>query len=206
MRSTRLWANVTLTLAVACSLIAGPRSLGAQDKPAANASQPEKAKPGEATSREKDRDARSSSVGNSGGSPSEPPLAAWEKLIYVPFKQLKSVLDNESATVFMPYSQFLKLWQGGAVRPRDPNRPPVNAVITSATYVGKVEKDLVKIDADFTIRVLDKPWAAIPLKFGDVAVGKLTSARMGRRCCRGPARDRTRCCCRRWVNTRSGWN
>lgn len=149
MRSARLWAIVTLTLAIAGSHFANPNSLQAQEKPAADANPPGKAKPDE---------------------------TAWEKLIYVPFKQLKSVLDNETATVFMPYSQFLKLWQGGAVRPRDPNKPPVNAVITSATYVGKVEKDLVKIDADFTIRVLDKPWAAIPLKLGDVAVGKLTSA------------------------------
>lgn len=105
--------------------------------------------------------------------PNETP---WEELIYVPFKQLKSVLDNEATTVFMPYSQFVKLWQGAAIGPRDPNKPPVNAVITSAAYVGKIEKDLARIDAEFSIRVLDRPWAAIPLKFGDVAVGKLTSA------------------------------
>jgi hypothetical protein len=148
MRSARPWVGVVVTLAaVSCLLV---QSIAAQEKPPdASAKAAAKAKADE---------------------------TAWEKLIYVPFKQLKSVLDNEATTVFMPYSQFLNLWQGEAIGPRDPSKPPVNAVITSATYVGKIEKDLARIDADFTIRVLDKPWAAIPLKFGDVAVGKLTSA------------------------------
>lgn len=148
MRSARPWVGVVVTLAVASCLVFQPVS--AQEKPPdASAKPAAKAKPDE---------------------------TAWEKLIYVPFKQLKSVLDSEATTVFMPYSQFVKLWQGSAIGPRDPNKPPVNAVITSAAYVGKIEKDLVKIDAEFAIRVLDRPWAAIPLRFGDVAVGKLTSA------------------------------
>ena len=98
----------------------------------------------------------------------------WERLIYLPYKNFASVLDQEKSTVFMPYSQFLKLWRN--VKPEvDPAVLPVHSVITQATYAGRIENNLARLEATYKVKVLDKPWARVPLKFGDAAVGKLTS-------------------------------
>jgi len=108
--------------------------------------------------------------------PDTKPETDWERLIYLPYKNLQKVFERESATVFMPYSQFLKMWGEKALDPADPDSPPVAAVISRADYSGKVEKDLAKITAKFTVQALGKPWAEIPLQFGDAAVGKMTAS------------------------------
>ncbi|QDT47000.1 hypothetical protein Pan258_10270 [Symmachiella dynata] len=104
------------------------------------------------------------------------PAADWERLIYLPYKNLKQVFEKETATVFMPYSQYLKLWAGKTIPDDDSEKPPIEAVISRADYRGKVVNDLVKIEAVFTMQVLGKPWAEVPLKFGDAAVGKMTAS------------------------------
>lgn len=103
--------------------------------------------------------------------------SALERLIYLPYKNLKAVLDKEGATVFLPYSQFLKLWENSHPEgTAGPAQPPVSAVISKAAYVGKVEESLARIDATFTVKSLGKGWAEIPLQFGDAAVGKMTAS------------------------------
>jgi hypothetical protein len=100
----------------------------------------------------------------------------WERLIYLPYKNLKVVFDKEGAAVFMPYGQFLKMWDKLRVGdPRDPARPSVNAVITEAAYTGKIAGDIAQIEAALTIQVLGKPWVEVPIQFGDAAIGKVTS-------------------------------
>ena len=98
----------------------------------------------------------------------------WERLIYLPYKNFTSVLNQESSTVFMPYSQFLKLWRNSKPDPVG-SALPVPAVITQANYLGRIENNLARLEATLKVQVLDKPWARVPLKFGDAAVGKLTS-------------------------------
>ena len=115
-------------------------------------------------------------AGTAAAQPIQPPRPAtdFERLIYLPYKNLKAVLDNEKATVFIPYGQFLKLWE--AYRPQGPDgKPPVGAVLTEAKYTGTVEKDTAKVTAELTIRVLGKPWVELPVEFGDAAIGKITS-------------------------------
>lgn len=99
-----------------------------------------------------------------------------ERLVYIPYQQFKLKFGQDGASVFLPYGEFLKLWEqafGSALRPAD--KPPVGAVISTANYVGTVEQDLVRIKATFAAKCLDKPWSEVPLKFGDAAIGKLTS-------------------------------
>src|SRR5262245_46186594 len=82
----------------------------------------------------------------------------WERLIYLPYKNLKQVFEKEGAAVFMPYGQFLKMWDKmRAVDLRDPAKPPVKAVITDAAYTGTIVGDVARIDAALTIEVLAKP-------------------------------------------------
>ena len=53
-----------------------------------------------------------------------PPPSDWERLVYLPYKNLKQVFEKEGSAVFMPYAQFLKMWDKARVgESRDPARP-----------------------------------------------------------------------------------
>ncbi|MGE5192204.1 MAG: hypothetical protein ACM3U2_06835 [Deltaproteobacteria bacterium] len=105
-----------------------------------------------------------------------PAPSDWERLIYLPYKNLKQVFEKEGAAVFMPYGQFLKMWDKlRAGEARDPSRPPVNAVITEAAYTGTIAGDVARIEAALTVQVLGKPWVELPIQFGDAAIGKVNS-------------------------------
>jgi len=100
----------------------------------------------------------------------------WERLIYLPYKNLKEVFEKQDATVFMPYLEYLKLWQGQAAGPEGEIKPPVSALITSAIYKATIEKNFARIEVEYSIQVLGKPWSEIPLNFGKAAVGKVTGS------------------------------
>lgn len=111
-------------------------------------------------------------AGNGAAEKEKPP----ERLIYMPFKSLKAVFEKPDGSVLVPYADYIKLWEkafGDGLR--KPDQPPVGGVITSATYSAKVEKDVAQISATLVVQVLDKGWAEIPVKFGEAAIGKLTS-------------------------------
>ncbi|MEX0718448.1 MAG: hypothetical protein WD066_17775 [Planctomycetaceae bacterium] len=96
-----------------------------------------------------------------------------EKLIYVPYQNVRAVVERQKGTVFLPYLEYLRLWQrseaAGAM-----DAAPVEAVITEAHYKATIEKDQARISATLTVRVLRKPWAEVPVRFGKAAVGKVT--------------------------------
>jgi hypothetical protein len=98
-----------------------------------------------------------------------------ENLVYLPYKEFSAVLDKKNSTVFLPYSQFLDLWRRARPESKDAAGPLVQSVITQATYTGKIENNLARLEATFKIKVLDKAWGRVPLKFGDAAVGKMTT-------------------------------
>jgi hypothetical protein len=114
-------------------------------------------------------------------SPAPPPTAEsvaddgaasdWERLIYLPYKNLKDVFGKHGSTVFMPYAEYVKRWQQG-------NQPPqkniVEAVVTESHYTATVDRSLLRIKASLTVQVLGKPWVEVPIQFGNAAVGKLT--------------------------------
>lgn len=99
----------------------------------------------------------------------------WERLIYLPYRNLKDVFEKHGSTVFMPYAEYLKKWQDG----EKPEAKTVEAVITEAHYVGTAEKSLLRIKATLKVKVLGKAWVEVPVKFGAAAVGKLTAQKDG---------------------------
>lgn len=110
--------------------------------------------------------------GNANGEKEKPP----ERLIYMPFKNLKAVFEKPDGSVLVPYADYLKLWEkafGDGMR--KPDQAPVSGVISSASYTGKIEKDVAQISAILIVQVLEKGWAEVPIKFGEAAIGKLTS-------------------------------
>ncbi|HEY2252010.1 MAG TPA: hypothetical protein VGH74_13150, partial [Planctomycetaceae bacterium] len=115
--------------------------------------------------------------------PADPPPKArnaketndWERLIYLPYKNLKQAFEKEGSAVFMSYGQFLKMWDKSRLTdPRLPAKPPVGAVITEAAYTGMVAGDVAQVEAVLTVQVLGKPWVELPIQFGDAAIGKMT--------------------------------
>ena len=100
----------------------------------------------------------------------------WERVIYLPYQNLKDVFERHGATVFMPYLDYLKLWEKSFGQRRRAVQPPVGAVITKSTYSARVDKDIARITATYMVQVLDKPWAEVPVQFGNAAVGNITSA------------------------------
>lgn len=107
--------------------------------------------------------------------PAPPPDPdAWDRLIYVPFQNLKSIFDKQGSTVFLPFADYVKLWEKLGRTASD--KPSVTAVIAESHYVARVEKDLAKIEATLVVQALGKNWSEVPLKFGDAAIGKLNVA------------------------------
>ncbi len=104
---------------------------------------------------------------------SKPVYGPPERIIYVPFEDFEDVFENQDASVVLPYAEYLELWAlKTAVDAVD--RKPVDAVVTSASYLATVEKDIARIKAELTINVIGKPWVEVPLNFGDAAVGAVT--------------------------------
>ncbi|MEZ6121733.1 MAG: hypothetical protein R3C49_01000 [Planctomycetaceae bacterium] len=99
----------------------------------------------------------------------------WDRLIYVPFRELQKVFDNQDASAVMPYADYLRLIKA-AVRAADGVTSAPEAVIAESHFTGSVQKDIVQLQAEFSISVLkSQGWARLPLNFGDVSVGKVTS-------------------------------
>ncbi len=97
-----------------------------------------------------------------------------ERLIYVPYRDLKKVLGTVDRTVFVPYSEYRELVrQAEAAVQKRAGEP--QGVLSSAGYVGKVAEDHVRITATYTVEALDGPWAEVPLEFGNATVGKVTT-------------------------------
>ncbi len=97
----------------------------------------------------------------------------WDRLIYVPFKELTKVFDNQGASVVLPYAEYLELMQ------RALGGPPLttgnqDAVITSSSWSAVVEKDLARVTVELKVNVLkENGWASLPLTFGAAAIGNV---------------------------------
>ena len=97
----------------------------------------------------------------------------WDRLIYVPFKELQKVFDNQDASVVLPYAEYLDLMK------RAINAIPVttgnqDAVITSSSWTATVEKDLARITVELKLNVMkEEGWASLPITFGAAAIGKV---------------------------------
>ena len=97
----------------------------------------------------------------------------WERTIYLPYRELKDVFEKYGEAVFLPYAEYLRLSK--KAEGRMPDAPPVAAVINAVEYKASVDGELVRVEAEFTVRVLHGPWAELPLRFGDAAIGSVTS-------------------------------
>ncbi len=95
-----------------------------------------------------------------------------EKTLYVPYEKLEDIFEKEGRGVFLPYKEFLELWQATLPKPPEPepDEPPSDAVIRAASYVGRVEGAAAVLEATYEIEALKKGWSEISLPLQNVAV------------------------------------
>ncbi|MCY3024672.1 MAG: hypothetical protein NTW87_37345, partial [Planctomycetota bacterium] len=105
-------------------------------------------------------------AGEDGAEP--PKLLVRERTVYVPYEKLKETFDKEGRGVFLPYEEFLKLWNAGQPKEKPPEeiKPPADAVITGGSYVGVAKETAVRFDVTYKVKALGKNWSelALPLK------------------------------------------
>lgn len=94
-----------------------------------------------------------------------------EQTVYIPYTKLREVFEKEGRGVFLPYSEFQKLWSAAREKPAAPEKgPPVDALITEAENEAVIEKDVVRVSAELTIELLKKGWLRIPLRLSGAAL------------------------------------
>jgi len=92
------------------------------------------------------------------------PVRERERRVYVPFDELEKVFKDGGKGVFLPYREFLDLWNELTLkRDEDEKPPPAEAVIAKAEYTGRVEGDSVILDAKITAESFKKGWVLLPL-------------------------------------------
>jgi hypothetical protein len=103
------------------------------------------------------------------------PVPATERRIYIPYRSWSTLLQKNDPAIFLPYSEYQQLLKQAAqsVTIGKP-KPPVNAVVTEAHYIAKVEKGFARITGTLTVKTLIDGWAEVPLAFQGAAIGKMT--------------------------------
>lgn len=110
--------------------------------------------------------------------PPETPAAGslaekWDRLIYVPFKELTRVFDNQGASVVLPYAEYMDLLKK-ALEAQAKAPASQDVILTSSTWTASVEKDLARVTVELKLNVLKADgWASLPLTFGTAAIGKV---------------------------------
>ena len=96
-----------------------------------------------------------------------------EHTVYIPYEEIERVFEKEGRGVFLPYAEFIKLWEKArpAKRPKPTPRPPFDAAISAGTYEGVISGDAAILTATYTIEMLkDDGWAALSLPLSGSAV------------------------------------
>ena len=87
-----------------------------------------------------------------------------ERTIYVPYDQLEKTFKDGGKGVFLPYKEFLELWNELTLkRKADEVKPPEDGVVSKAEYTGHVEGDTLIIDAKITVESFKKGWLTLSL-------------------------------------------
>ncbi len=103
--------------------------------------------------------------------PTAPP-AREEKRVFVPYEDLEKALKDSGQGVFLPYREFLDMWnQLTAQKEKEKEKPPTDALLASAEYTGRVEAEAAVLDAVLKIESFKDGWSTLPLGSG-LNIGK----------------------------------
>ncbi|MBI2477647.1 MAG: hypothetical protein HYV60_03065 [Planctomycetia bacterium] len=99
-----------------------------------------------------------------------------EQTIYIPYKQLQKVFEEQGRGVFVPYEKFRELWKKARASEQQPvgDRPPLGAIVTEIASEATVERDVINVQASVQIELLGKGWHEVPLRLSDAAIRSAT--------------------------------
>jgi hypothetical protein len=96
-----------------------------------------------------------------------------EQKIYVPFEKLEQVFKGQEQGVFLPYREFLDMWNKlnlpAALAAKE---PPVQGVLASAHYTGKVTGDVATLKGTLAFEALKKGWSKLSLGAAGLALSE----------------------------------
>ena len=100
------------------------------------------------------------------------PATYREQRIYVPYEHLNKVLQKKEKGIFIPYSDFIKLWEEVTRKPPEKllPPPPIDGAIIHAEYRGTVYEDIAKFHGELKISALKDKWGKLLLNFKDIAI------------------------------------
>lgn len=104
----------------------------------------------------------------------QPP--STERSIYIPFEKLQETLGSDQQGVFLPYREFLEMWNKlnlpHAVKPTE---PPVDGVLAAGTYSGVVKGDVAEIKAKLSFESLKDGWSKLAIGAGALSIAEAKS-------------------------------
>lgn len=92
--------------------------------------------------------------------------------VYVPYKELKSVFEKEGQGVFLPYTEFQKLWRAARDKPAAVAEAPFEYLVSTARFSGQVAEEIASLKLELTIDILSDEWVQVPLGLSEVAVSR----------------------------------
>lgn len=99
-----------------------------------------------------------------------------EQSIYIPFEKLEQVFEKQERGVFLPYREFLEMWNKlNLPQHLKTPPPPVEGVLSSANYTGKVEGDVASIKAALSFEALKEGWSKLSLGANGLALAEAKS-------------------------------
>jgi hypothetical protein len=105
--------------------------------------------------------------------PQPPKVITKENTIYVPFDKLEEIFEGQEQGVFLPYREFLEMWNKLNLPEKlKKTEPPVDGVLAGAKYSGTVTGDVAEIKATMNFEALKEGWSSLKLGTGDLALAE----------------------------------
>jgi hypothetical protein len=88
-----------------------------------------------------------------------------ERSIFVPYTELEQVFQDGGTGVFLPYREFLDLWNELTQKRQEKvEPPPANSVLSLADYTGRIEGQTLLLDAKLTAESFKTDgWTVLPI-------------------------------------------
>lgn len=99
-----------------------------------------------------------------------------EQTVFVPFDKLEEVFENKDRGIFLPYREFLEMWNKLNLPEKlKKKEAPVEGVLAAANYAGKVTGELAEIKAKLSFEALKEGWSKLPLGAGEMSFAESKS-------------------------------
>jgi hypothetical protein len=93
--------------------------------------------------------------------------------VYIPYKDLESVLGKKNQGVFLPYDDFQNLWEAARGKPARAQDADLSHLVSAARFTGTVKEKLAHIQLQLTVDILKEGWVTVPIGLGQVGVSSV---------------------------------